>query len=61
MWVAARRYKATSGLVILALTPLILVVGQGVNGPVLANWAVLYLVPGRFLPRFGLPGTPGLR
>ena len=39
----------TTGLVVLMLTPLLIVVAQGVKGPVLANWAVLSLVPGSVL------------
>ncbi|QYK42037.1 MAG: glycosyltransferase family 39 protein [Paracoccaceae bacterium] len=37
------------GALALALAPLLVVVAQGVKGPVLANWAVLYLVPGTIL------------
>lgn len=40
---------APAGLAALALVPLILVLGQAAKGPVLANWAVLYLVPGSIL------------
>lgn len=37
------------GLAALALTPLLIVLIQAVKGPVLANWAALYLVPGSVL------------
>lgn len=45
----ALRDRSQLGLAVLALTPLLIVVAQGVKGPVLANWAVLYLVPGSIL------------
>ncbi|WP_367890171.1 glycosyltransferase family 39 protein [Rhodobacter calidifons] len=45
----ALRDRSTPGLAALALTPLLIVLAQGVKGPVLANWAVLYLVPGSIL------------
>jgi 4-amino-4-deoxy-L-arabinose transferase-like glycosyltransferase len=48
MALAAWRDK-TNPLAALMLTPLLIVVAQGVKGPVLANWAVLYLVPGTIL------------
>ncbi|MGL4238467.1 ArnT family glycosyltransferase [Tabrizicola sp.] len=48
----------TTGLVALALTPLVIVLAQGVNGPVLANWAVLYLAPGSVLAALWLAGHP---
>ena len=43
------RELAASGLAVLTLTPLLIVLAQGVKGPALANWAVLYLVPGSIL------------
>ncbi len=45
----ALRDKRQAGLAALALAPLLFVLAQGVRGPVLANWAVLYLVPGSIL------------
>lgn len=45
----ALRDRSQPGLAALALTPLLIVIAQGVKGPVLANWAVLYLVPGSIL------------
>lgn len=46
---AGSRDRAQAGLATLALTPLLIVLLQGLKGPVLANWAVLYLVPGTIL------------
>ncbi|WP_160147767.1 glycosyltransferase family 39 protein [Tabrizicola flagellatus] len=40
---------APAGVAALALVPLVIVVGQAAKGPALANWAVLYLVPGAIL------------
>jgi 4-amino-4-deoxy-L-arabinose transferase-like glycosyltransferase len=45
----ALRDRSQAGLVALALTPLLIVLAQGVRGPVLANWAVLSFVPGSIL------------
>lgn len=47
--VFALRNWSLKGLAILTLTPLLIIVAQAVNGPVLANWSVLYLVPGAIL------------
>lgn len=47
--IAALRIRSNLALAILTLTPLLIVVVQGIRGPVLANWAVLYLVPGTIL------------
>ena len=44
-----RRGAWSVGLAALALVPLAVVVGQGIKGPVLANWAALYLLPGAVL------------
>lgn len=40
------------GLAILVAAPLLIVMGQAVRGQVLANWAVLYLLPGALLAGF---------
>ena len=45
----ARGDRRLAGLAVLTLVPLLIVLGQGVRGPVLANWAALYLVPGSIL------------
>lgn len=45
----ALRTPVQPGLSALALAPLLIVLIQGLRGPVLANWAVLYLVPGTIL------------
>ncbi|MFN3292329.1 MAG: hypothetical protein ACK4S2_14815 [Gemmobacter sp.] len=37
------------GLAALTLAPVLIVLAQAVRGPVLANWAVLFLVPGSIL------------
>ena len=47
--ISLTRELSASGLAVLTLTPLLIVLAQGVKGPVLANWAVLYLVPGSIL------------
>jgi 4-amino-4-deoxy-L-arabinose transferase-like glycosyltransferase len=47
--VSLMRELSANGLAILTLTPLVIVLAQAVKGPVLANWAVLYLVPGSVL------------
>ncbi|MFN4154629.1 MAG: ArnT family glycosyltransferase [Paracoccaceae bacterium] len=49
-----------SGLVALAMAPLLITLAQGVKGPVLANWAVLYLIPGSVLAALWLTRYPGL-
>ncbi len=49
MCISIVRGTSTPGLAGFALTPLVIVLAQGVKGPVLANWAVLYLVPGAIL------------
>ncbi|MBL9046706.1 MAG: glycosyltransferase family 39 protein [Tabrizicola sp.] len=41
--------RLQTGLSVLSLMPLLIVLAQGIKGPVLANWAVLYLVPGCIL------------
>lgn len=48
----------TAGLVVMTLTPLVIVLAQGVKGPVLANWAVLSLVPGSILAAMWLVRHP---
>ncbi|MFN4128759.1 MAG: ArnT family glycosyltransferase [Paracoccaceae bacterium] len=59
---AARAQRGTwaRGLAALALVPLLIVVAQGVKGPVLANWAVLYLIPGSVLAALWLVHHPWL-
>jgi 4-amino-4-deoxy-L-arabinose transferase-like glycosyltransferase len=47
-----------TGLAALALVPLCIVLVQGIRGPVLANWAVLYLVPGVVLAAIWLVRHP---
>jgi len=54
------RGRVGAGLAALALVPLGIVVGQALQGPVLANWAVLYLLPGTVLAAFWLAGRPWL-
>jgi 4-amino-4-deoxy-L-arabinose transferase-like glycosyltransferase len=44
--IALLRLSADPGLAVLTLAPLLIIIVQAVRGPVLANWAVLYLVPG---------------
>ncbi|MES2914828.1 MAG: glycosyltransferase family 39 protein [Pseudomonadota bacterium] len=53
-----RRSTLTAGLVALTLTPLAIVLAQGVKGPVLANWAVLSLLPGSVLAAMWLVRRP---
>jgi 4-amino-4-deoxy-L-arabinose transferase-like glycosyltransferase len=55
-----RSSGALAGLAILALVPLAVVTAQGVQGPVLANWAALYLVPGAVLAAVWLARHPRL-
>lgn len=43
------RTEWSGGLAALTLAPLLIVMIQGIKGPVLANWAVLYLIPGSVL------------
>lgn len=57
---AGDRGRVGAGLAALALVPLGIVVGQALQGPVLANWAVLYLLPGTVLAAFWLAGRPWL-
>lgn len=49
MAVAVLRDRSDPALAALAMAPLLIIVAQAVRGPVLANWAVLYLVPGSIL------------
>ncbi|NJM84444.1 MAG: glycosyltransferase family 39 protein [Tabrizicola sp.] len=49
MALAILRDRTDPALAALALTPVLIIMAQGVKGPVLANWAVLYLVPGTIL------------
>jgi 4-amino-4-deoxy-L-arabinose transferase-like glycosyltransferase len=56
----ALQQRIQPGLTALALAPLLIVVAQGVSGPVLANWAVLYLVPGSILAAAVLARFPWL-
>lgn len=55
-----RRADWTAPLAILSLVPLLIVTAQGVKGQVLANWAVLYLVPGSVLAATWLVRHPRL-
>lgn len=48
------------GLAALALVPLVVVMAQGLRGPVLANWAALSLVPGSILAAVRLARHPRL-
>lgn len=54
----ASQSALTAGLVVLTLTPLLIVLAQGVKGPVLANWAVLALLPGSVLAAMWLVRHP---
>lgn len=54
------RTEASAGLTALALAPLLVVMAQGVKGPVLANWAALYLIPGSVLAAIWLVRHPWL-
>jgi 4-amino-4-deoxy-L-arabinose transferase-like glycosyltransferase len=49
-----------TGLAALSLVPLVIVIVQAVRGAVLANWAVLYLVPGSVLAAIWLARHPVL-
>lgn len=49
-----RRTAWAAALTALMLAPLLVVLAQGVKGPVLANWAILYLVPASVLAAFWL-------
>ncbi|MFN4202138.1 MAG: ArnT family glycosyltransferase [Tabrizicola sp.] len=51
---------APVGLAALALVPLVIVLGQAAKGPALANWAVLYLVPGAIIGALWLAPRRGL-
>jgi 4-amino-4-deoxy-L-arabinose transferase-like glycosyltransferase len=51
---------AMGGLALLAAMPLLIVTLQGVQGPVQANWAALYLVPGSILAATWLARRPRL-
>ncbi|MBE2276864.1 MAG: glycosyltransferase family 39 protein [Rhodobacteraceae bacterium] len=57
----ARRGTAAAGLAALAATPLVIVLGQALSGKALANWAVLYLLPGAILAMTPLAARPLLR
>lgn len=58
--VGRARTEASAGLTALALAPLLVVMVQGVKGPVLANWAALYLIPGSVLAAMWLVRHPWL-
>lgn len=60
MGFARLRDPAMTGLAVLAAVPLLIVLAQAVRGPVLANWAVLYLVPGSILAALWLVRHPVL-
>lgn len=60
IWLAGRDLPVARGLFALALVPLVIVLLQAINGPVLANWAVLYLVPGAILAAVWLEEHPRL-
>ncbi|MFM7333298.1 MAG: ArnT family glycosyltransferase [Tabrizicola sp.] len=60
IWLASRDLPGASGLIALASVPLAIVLAQAVSGPVLANWAVLYLVPGVILAAHWLVRHPRL-
>jgi hypothetical protein len=57
----ARGDRRLAGLAVLVLVPLGVVLAQGLRGPVLANWAALYLVPGSILAAVWLARHPRLR
>jgi hypothetical protein len=57
---ARRRDEWSGPLSVLVLAPILFVVLQAVKGPVLANWAVLYLVPGSILAALWLASHPRL-
>jgi hypothetical protein len=60
IWLALRELPSAKPLLALVLVPLVIVVLQAVKGPVLANWAVLYLVPGTILAGAWLVKHPHL-
>jgi 4-amino-4-deoxy-L-arabinose transferase-like glycosyltransferase len=60
MGISMLRDTTSAGLAVLVLIPLVIVLAQGVKGPVLANWAVLYLVPGSILAAHWLASRPRL-
>jgi 4-amino-4-deoxy-L-arabinose transferase-like glycosyltransferase len=60
IWLARRDLPSAKPLLALVLVPLIIVLLQAVKGPVLANWAVLYLVPGAILAGTWLARHPRL-
>lgn len=49
IWLSWRALPSAKPLLALVLAPLAIILFQAVKGPVLANWAVLYLVPGVIL------------
>jgi hypothetical protein len=55
------RDPVARGLAVLMAVPVGIVLVQAVRGPVLANWAVLALVPGSVLAAVWLDAHPGLR
>ncbi len=58
--VSMRRDAGCRGLAALAIAPVAIVLVQAVKGPVLANWAVLYLLPGSLLAAAWLARWPRL-
>ena len=60
IWLARRDLPSAKPLLALVLVPLVIVLLQAVKGPVLANWAVLYLVPGAILAAVWLAKHPRL-
>lgn len=60
IWLAGRDMPAASGLLAFAIFPLVIVLLQAMKGPVLANWAVLYLVSGVILAAVWLARHPKL-
>lgn len=60
IWLAYRDQPSAKPLFALVLVPLVIVLLQAVKGPVLANWAILYLVPGAILAAAWLARHPRL-
>lgn len=60
IWLGGRQVPSARALFALVLVPLGIIVFQAVKGPVLANWAVLYLVPGVILAGAWLARHPKL-